>query len=88
MVAFADQADHIATSIAIDADVSSLVTAAVQIAPDIDNARSDAANEMAVGNDLTALGYAGAPRTRARCHANGHATVMGGPCRAMRYLAV
>lgn len=65
-------------SIAIDAGVSSLVTAAAQIAADIDNVRSDAANEMAVGNDLTALGYAGAPRTRARCHANGHATVIGG----------
>ncbi len=65
-------------SIAIDAGVSSLVTAAAQIAADIDNVRSDAANEMAVGNDLTALGYAGAPRTRARCHANGHATAMGG----------
>lgn len=48
-----------------------------QIAPEIDNVRSDAANEMAVGNDLTALGYAGAPRTRARCHATAHATVMG-----------
>ncbi|KCX01635.1 hypothetical protein [Xanthomonas arboricola] len=57
--------------------MSSLVTAAAQIAADIDNVRSDAANEMAVGNDLTALGYAGAPR-RARCHANGHATAMGG----------
>lgn len=63
-----------------------------QRAPDIDNVRSDAANEMAVGNDLTALGYAAAPRTRARCHANGNAngnaTVMGAPCRALRYLAV
>ncbi|NIK09091.1 hypothetical protein FHY11_002601 [Xanthomonas arboricola] len=53
-----------------------------QRAPDIDNVRSDAANEMAVGNDLTALGYAGAPRTRARRNANGNAngnpTVMGG----------
>ncbi|CAE6850128.1 hypothetical protein [Xanthomonas arboricola] len=58
--------------------MSSLVTAAAQIAADIDNVRSDTANEMAVGNDLTALGYAGAPRTRAHCHANGHATVMGG----------
>ncbi|CAD0360246.1 hypothetical protein CFBP2533_44420 [Xanthomonas hortorum pv. pelargonii] len=48
-----------------------------QIASEIDNVRSDAANEMAVGNDLTALGYAGAPRTRARCHATAHATVMG-----------
>ncbi len=65
-------------SIAVDAGVSSLVTAAAQIAADIDNVRSDAANEMAVGNDLTALGYAGAPRTRARCHAHGHATVTGG----------
>lgn len=65
-------------SIAIAAGVSSLVTAAAQIAADIDNVRSDAANEMAVGNDLTALGYAGAPRTRARCYADGHATVMGG----------
>ncbi|WP_241239526.1 hypothetical protein [Xanthomonas arboricola] len=65
-------------SIAIAAGVSSLVTAAAQIAADIDNVRSDAANEMAVGNDLTALGYAGAPRTRARCHADGHAMAMGG----------
>ncbi|OBR77066.1 hypothetical protein A7D01_16445 [Xanthomonas arboricola] len=65
-------------SIAVDAGASSLVTAAAQIAADIDNVRSDTANEMAVGNDLTALGYAGAPRTRARCHANGHATAMGG----------
>ncbi|NHF66239.1 hypothetical protein [Xanthomonas hortorum] len=38
--------------------VFSLVTASAQIAPEIDNVRSDAANEMAVGNDLTALGYA------------------------------
>ncbi|SUZ30271.1 avirulence protein [Xanthomonas arboricola pv. juglandis] len=44
-----------------------------QRAPDIDDVRSDAANEMTAGNDLTALGYAGAPRTRARRHANGNA---------------
>ncbi|WP_164739430.1 hypothetical protein SE336_21190 [Xanthomonas arboricola] len=71
-------------SIAIDAGVSSLVTAAAQIAADIDNVRSDAANEMAVGNDLTALGYAGAlPRAWPR-HSDGRPA----PCRAMRYLAV
>ncbi|MCC8494712.1 hypothetical protein ABQZ99_020785 [Xanthomonas hortorum pv. vitians] len=53
--------------------VSSLVTAAAQIAPEIDNVRSDAASEMAVGNDLTALGYAcdiSQSRTQARSGAH------------------
>ncbi|NIK44334.1 hypothetical protein [Xanthomonas arboricola] len=54
------------------------MTAAARIAADIDNVRSDTANEMAVGNDLTALGYAGAPRTRGALPRDGHATVMGG----------
>ncbi|MBB6335868.1 hypothetical protein FHR59_000078 [Xanthomonas arboricola] len=65
-------------SIAIAACVSSLVAAAAQIAANIDNVRSDAANEMAVGNELTALGYAGAPRTRGALPRDGHAMAMGG----------